>query len=323
MPMSLPPFADPQPAALPSPAEGPVHVPTPEDEAQAASAARRVSRRKFLRGLVRGGAAVTAGTFLYTWRVEPHWVEIVRRPLPIAGLPDALVGKRLVQLSDLHVGPVVDQNYLLRSAERVAAMEPDMLVVTGDFMTCRFDEQVSRALEVVAALPKPPLGRFGVLGNHDFGAMWRQDKAANRLTSGLERLEFQLIRNDVAEAGGLQIVGVDEFMTGHFNPPKALAKLAADRAAICLCHNPDAMDVPAWEGYQGWVLAGHTHGGQCKPPFLPPPRLPVNNRRYVAGEYALDGGRRLYINRGLGYLHRLRFNARPEITEFTLTRAEA
>ena len=78
------------------------------------------------------------------------------------------------------------------------------------------------------------------------------------------------------------------------------------------------MDALSWGDYKGWVLAGHTHGGQCKPPFLPPPLLPVRNKRYTAGEIPLSDGRRLYINRGLGHLIRARFNVRPEITAFTL-----
>jgi predicted MPP superfamily phosphohydrolase len=78
------------------------------------------------------------------------------------------------------------------------------------------------------------------------------------------------------------------------------------------------MDEHVWNGYRGWILSGHTHGGQCKPPFFAPPVIPVRNRRYTAGAFDLYDGRWLYINRGLGYLHRVRFNARPEITVFTL-----
>jgi hypothetical protein len=66
------------------------------------------------------------------------------------------------------------------------------------------------------------------------------------------------------------------------------------------------------------MLSGHTHGGQCKPPFLPPPLLPVRNKRYTSGEFDLGNGRSMYINRGLGYLRRVRFNARPEITAFRM-----
>src|SRR5262245_16027168 len=102
-PRNIPPFAAAREPMAP-----------PRDSADPA-AAKRISRRKFLRRSLRGLAAVSAGTFLYTWRIEPHWVEIVERSLPIARLPASLVGKRLVQLSDIHAGPVVDQSFLIRS----------------------------------------------------------------------------------------------------------------------------------------------------------------------------------------------------------------
>ncbi|HTN02405.1 MAG TPA: phosphoesterase, partial [Planctomycetaceae bacterium] len=75
-----------------------------------------------------------------------------------------------------------------------------------------------------------------------------------------------------------------------------------------------------WDGYRGWILSGHTHGGQCKPPFLPPPLLPVKNQRYTAGEFAVADGRQLYISRGLGHLLPVRFNCRPEVTMFRMVR---
>jgi predicted MPP superfamily phosphohydrolase len=97
----------------------------------------------------------------------------------------------------------------------------------------------------------------------------------------------------------------------------------SSRAAIALCHNPDGADALEWGDYRGWILAGHTHGGQCRPPFLPPPLLPVRNRRYAAGEVGAPGGRTLYISRGVGYYLHVRFNVRPEVTLFTLRPAAA
>ena len=98
------------------------------------------------------------------------------------------------------------------------------------------------------------------------------------------------------------------------------AGLDASRGAIALSHNPDTVDLPVWGNYEGWILAGHTHGGQCKPPFLPPPVLPVKNRRYTAGEFELAGNRRLYISRGVGHAGlAVRFNVRPEVTLFELS----
>jgi predicted MPP superfamily phosphohydrolase len=113
-----------------------------------------------------------------------------------------------------------------------------------------------------------------------------------------------VLRNEIADVEGLQIIGMDDLWAEAFNPHMAFATRAPGRAAIVLSHNPDTADVTGWAGYEGWILSGHTHGGQCKPPFLPPPQLPVRNARYTAGEFALSGNRRLYINRGVGHLLR-------------------
>jgi hypothetical protein len=91
--------------------------------------------------------------------------------------------------------------------------------------------------------------------------------------------------------------------------------------AVVLSHNPDTVDLPVWDSYEGWILSGHTHGGQCKPPFLRPPLLPCSNRRYTAGEFDLSAGRRMYISRGVGHLLHVRFNGRPEVTIFELRSA--
>lgn len=88
-----------------------------------------------------------------------------------------------------------------------------------------------------------------------------------------------------------------------------------------LAHNPDIVDLPQWTTFRGWVLSGHTHGGQCRLPLLGAPVVPVRNRRYTAGHVQIAQGRDLYVNSGLGYKRRLRFGVRPEVTVFTLTTA--
>jgi uncharacterized protein len=281
----------------------------------------RLDRRKFLRRSIGGLGAAATGAFLYTWRLEPHWVEIVERPLRIVGLPTSLVGKRVLQFSDLHAGPVVDQSFLLQAVEKSAELKPDLVVITGDLMSCDGDESIPKAIEVMRAMPKAPLGRLAVLGNHDYGVGWRQDRIANKLVDKVEGAEVRILRNEVASVEGLQVAGTDDLWSPNFDVEKTLGELGSESPAIVLCHNPDGVDLPQWKDFRGWFLAGHTHGGQCKPPFLPPPLLPVKNRRYVAGEYDVGPGRMLYINRGLGYLRRVRFNARPEITVFTLAQA--
>lgn len=278
----------------------------------------RPSRRKFLQRAAAGALAAGAGTLLYTWRLEPHWVEVIERSLPIENLPESLVGKRLVHLSDLHIGDVVDHDYITNAIASTAKLEPDLFVITGDLMTCYGAEQIPQVADVLASLPAAKLGRFAILGNHDYGVRWQQHSNPRKLSVELDKLDIRLLRNETVDAGGLQIVGIDDLWSRRFAPRLARLTLDPDRAYLTLCHNPDSLDYPDMLSLRGWVLAGHTHGGQCKPPFAGPPILPVRNKRYTSGEIAVDEHRKLYINRGLGYTHRVRFNCRPEVTVFTL-----
>jgi predicted MPP superfamily phosphohydrolase len=277
-----------------------------------------LNRRRFLQWAAAGLLAGATG--IYAWRIEPHWVEVVRRDMPIAGLPGALNGQTLVQISDIHAGPEVVDDFLMNSFELVNALEPAFVALTGDFMTCRGGEQLARTLRVMERLRPARLGTVAVLGNHDIRQHFRNYDVAERLTAGLRDQGVAVLRNERRTLAGLTFVGMDDLWNGRFDPRKALAGLRENEPAVALCHNPDGADHPGWGSFQGWILAGHTHGGQCKPPFLPPPRLPVKNRRYVSGAIDLADGRRMYINRALGHLLRVRFNVRPEITVFRLVR---
>ncbi len=274
-----------------------------------------LTRRAFLATAIAAPLAA-----LYTWRVEPRWLEITRRDLPIVGLPAALDGKTLAHFTDLHIGPQVDDAYIAETFARVAALRPDLVVHTGDLITARgpFLEQ---ARELLRQFPRGPLGTFAILGNHDYGHNWSHPELADRIVRLLEGTGCRVLRNETVDCHGLRLTGLDDWWAGRFSPQQALARHTPDTPSLALVHNPDTCDLAGWEGFRGWILAGHTHGGQCKPPFLPPPLLPVKNRRYTAGAFELTGGRQLYISRGVGHLMQVRFNVRPEVALFTLRRA--
>lgn len=277
-----------------------------------------LSRRRWLRNGLWGLGALVAGTGYYAWRVEPHWFELVERALPIVGLPAALHGKTLVQISDLHIGPVVDSQYLIGAFKFVAKLEPDILVCTGDWIHQEGDRLLAEARDVLRHLKPGRLATLGVLGNHDYGRRWRNAKLADELTGIVEEAGVTVLRNACHVVQGLHVLGLDELWAGEFHPERLADELHASVARVVLCHNPDAVDRAGWGSFRGWILSGHTHGGQCKLPFFAPPILPVENPAYTAGEVDLRDGRMLYINRALGYLRRVRFNVRPEITRFTL-----
>ncbi|NOT34858.1 MAG: phosphoesterase [Candidatus Eisenbacteria bacterium] len=263
---------------------------------------------------------------LGTWAVgiEPHWVEFVEREMRFVGLPEALRGKRLMQLSDLHVGPRVDSRYLIETLDRAAALNPDIVVVTGDFITYRYrlgDAQFANVAEVMRHIPKGRIATLGILGNHDYGRNWNEPSIAHRVQGLAEDAGIRVLRNERIEVEGLEVAGFDDVWGPRFDVAAALAGRDTTRPLLTLCHNPDGCDVIEWGDTHGWVLSGHTHGGQVRPPFLPPLILPVRNRRYAAGEVDLGHGRRVYINRGLGHLYRVRFNVRPEVTVFGMGEA--
>jgi predicted MPP superfamily phosphohydrolase len=285
----------------------------------------RMNRRDFVTWSAATIGLAGVGCVGYTLGVEPHWLEIVERDLPIVHLPPALEGARLAQLSDLHIGPQVSDDYLVQSFDRVRALAPDIVAITGDFLTyraARGEAQFQQLRAVLSRLPHGRLATIGILGNHDYGVNWSEPSVADRVTAEAERAGVRMLRNASHAVAGLDIVGVDDHWAQRSDPAAAL-RLRENAAALVLVHNPDAADQYSWPAYRGWMLAGHTHGGQCKAPFLPPPLLPVQNRRYVAGAVSVDAARTLYISRGVGHLIQARFNVRPEITVFTLRRGAA
>ena len=111
-----------------------------------------VTRRQFL---IRSAGILTttnAVAGLYTWRVEPHWLEIIARSLPVQFLPAGLEGRTLALLTDLHVGPRVDDDYIIETFDRVSALQPDYVVFVGDFISYESPataDQLARVLEHV------------------------------------------------------------------------------------------------------------------------------------------------------------------------------
>ena len=277
-----------------------------------------MNRRNFLKKTFWASTAIGTGTGLYTWQIEPFWLEYVHLEMPIRHLPDSLIGKTLMQISDIHVGNRFDYNYIIESFKEAQDYNPDFVAYTGDYISYENEEQLKQLDEVMEHIVLGKIGTIAILGNHDYGFKWEMNSVANDVANCLEKHGATVLRNEDLEVEGLNFIGFDDYWGPNFNTSNLMGTWDPSKANVALCHNPDACDLDIWNGYDGWILSGHTHGGQCKPPFLEPPMLPVVNKNYSAGEIDLEDGRKLYINRALGHLWQVRFNVRPEITIFTL-----
>jgi len=142
---------------------------------------RMLTRRRFLQ---LGGAAVAgaAGLGLYAWQIEPHWVDVVLRPMRLESLPPSLVGRTLLHVSDIHVGPRVSSAYLTHALDRARELAPDFVAFTGDFVTYRTATEYTSLARVLRHMPNGRLGTVAALGNHDYGARWRRLEVADEIT---------------------------------------------------------------------------------------------------------------------------------------------
>ncbi len=319
------------PVSAQSAVEGPTAAAAPRggpgvtgDARSAAASARRLSRRHFLLG-AGGLLAGLSGGAAYARYIEPYWPTWQRLAMDLPGLGAGLVGARIVQLSDLHVAPNLPLDYLRRQLRRVVASNPDLIVLTGDYVTRAIVRDATALRDLLAEL-RAPLGVYAVLGNHDYGVHEPQPRrfvaaGPNHIAQIVADAGVTVLRNEARrverDGAGLQVVGLDDLWGGLCDADVAFANVNPGEPCIALAHNPDTFPLLHNRPCR-WVLSGHTHGGQVRLPLLGPLVLPVRNKSHDAGLFTA-GAQRLYVNRGLGYLRPVRFNCRPEITEFTLT----
>lgn len=283
------------------------------------------SRRRFLEraALAAGTAPFVADAYglLYA-RLN---LETTRRRIHLGRLPQSFHGFRILQLSDIHIGPFMSAEEIRKYVTIANEIEPDLVALTGDFITWdpKTQEAVVKALSGLHA----PFGVFGCLGNHE---MWTD--AEDSITGLFSQIGIRVLRQASAriELHGemINLVGVDfqtrarlgtpgeGFVTTYLRGVERLVR--SDAVNILLSHNPNTFDRAAELGID-LSLAGHTHGGQLALEFvhrnISPSRLITP---YVKGWFQ-KGGAQLYVNRGIGTIAvPIRLNARPEITVFEL-----
>ena len=277
-----------------------------------------LTRRKFLGGIALAGLGGAA----YAHWGEPHWLDVGRHEVRVAKTPKKLPLK-ILQMSDFHSSSFVSLNYLRRAVELGLSLQPDLICLTGDFITAG-DSQVAGLANVLAPLAQAA-PTFACLGNHD-GGWWTKFHGGFANTQAMEVLLQEagvtLLLNARREISvrdwKITFAGVGDMWSGAMNPLAVFSEPAAadSDTTVLMSHNPDTKTILkayAWD----LLLCGHTHGGQFRLPFIGTPFAPVQDKKFVEGLHRWEN-RWIHITRGVGNLHGLRFNCRPEVSLLTL-----
>ncbi|WP_410514147.1 metallophosphoesterase [Paenibacillus sp. BR2-3] len=277
---------------------------------------QKISRRQFLgRGIaaVIGAGMLTGG---YAWQGEPNWLDIQRLELTFKDLPSGFDGIKVVHFSDTHLGFNKDADDLTALVAHIQDAAPELICFTGDIVDSEAEDLIA-AVPVLSTL-HAPLGKFAILGNHDY-------KNTQKLTGLWRAAGFQVLRNEshLIRRGNeaIAVAGLEDLLHGEPDPQAAVKGIPQGTFTILLMHEPDYADTA--EAYPFHLqLSGHSHGGQIRLPLLGAVFTPYGSHKYIAGLYYTETKRMpVYVSRGFGETYMpFRLLCRPELTVFTLRR---
>lgn len=277
--------------------------------------------------------------FLIVWGlVEPYILDDEEEDAVIPNLPPAWVGKKVAQLSDFQVGMWWDNvNTVAKSIDKLIEEQPAAVFITGDFIYhAQPDPQpeINEVVDLMRPLTEANIPTYAVLGNHDYGinnkGVEPDLELAAQLEQALEEINIEVLNNEAVKIplenkeSDLYVVGINSHWANDDQVNTALATLPNNSPRVVMMHNPDSFTTfPA--NTAPFAMAGHTHGGQIRLPYLPQWSwlALVKDDRVLADEWVAEdygnAGNKLYINRGIGFSDvPIRINCAPEVTFFTL-----
>jgi predicted MPP superfamily phosphohydrolase len=249
--------------------------------------------------------------------------EITELPIEIPGLDPLFDGYRIVQIADLHLGHWLSPERLRGVVELINRQEPDLVVITGDFVSYVVHQIADEMIAAFQAL-RPKDATLAVLGNHDHW-MGAENVRAILQAGGVIELAnavYTVVRGESgpdkdcqsSRAAALHIAGVDSVTVGAADLDAVLAQLPDNAPAILLAHEPDYADISAATGRFALQLSGHSHGGQIVLPRVGALLRGPGFFKYPNGLYRV-GEMWQYTNRGVGtHVFRVRYACPAEIT---------
>lgn len=251
-----------------------------------------------------------AGSFSQVARsalAEANTLIVENVSIRLARLPKKLDGFRVVHLSDIHHSPFTDLEHISRAIQIANDLQPDMFVLTGDFVSHE-TEYIEPMARVMGTL-KSEFGTFACLGNHDH---WTDAESVTKCLRG-ENVKVLINEGFRLQARGASVwlCGVDDYMVGKTDLPSALRGSFPDEMKLLLAHNPKIL-YRAARARIDLMLSGHTHGGQIK--LRDDKKRILQRRKFASGLYR-RADTQVYITRGIGtVVLPMRYGCPPEIS---------
>lgn len=275
--------------------------------------------------------------------IEPRILDTEEEVANIPNLPQVWQGKQIGLISDFQIGLWGDNRGTVRSSvEELVAAQPAAVLITGDFIYHSIpdpEQEIETAVNLVRPLVEAGIPTYAVLGNHDYGMRKidspPKEQLANRLTTALKNAGIQVLDNEAVELQPAQdgrsnqdesefyLVGIDPYLATGDSVKQALADVPPNSPRIAMMHNPSSFKLFPPQTAPV-AVAGHTHGGQVRVPFLPEwswLMLAREKEVHVDGwsEDFGEPGNKLYVSRGIGMSRApIRLFCPPELTFFTL-----
>lgn len=279
-----------------------------------------IDRRTFLKSnfLSLTSVAIGGSWSFYSCEVEPASISLEHVEVSLSRLPPEFDGFLIAQISDIHFGQYIDAGFVEKAVGLIEKQNPDIVVLTGDyvFRSADYAEPCAQVLQKL----KPKFGTYAVLGNHEYTTDPDEAKRA------LHRHNIQVLQNAALplrrDGATVWLAGIDDALMLRDDIHRTLHKVPPEQATIVLVHEPDFADIVCQYPVD-LQLSGHSHGGQVCLPFLGPPFLPPLGEKYPRGMRKVRD-LTLYTNRGLGLITpAVRFNCPPEITFLTLRASQS
>lgn len=238
--------------------------------------------------------------------VEPHFMRV--RQVTISNT----AGLRVAHFTDTHFNWHTHPRRFIKFSKHIKKTQPDLILFTGDL----FDKvdwaqahDIDKVKEILVEL-KAPLGKFAILGNHDFS----DEGNANYIKTFLREAGFTVLTNQSLTSGAVSLTGLDDLREGQ--PNFSMVPEQAD-FSILMIHEPDTILQVEFPEKYNLVIAGHSHGGQIRLGSL---RLRNDgSKTYDSGLYSLGNGTKLFVNAGIGLTFLpIRFGVPPEIVYYEI-----